>query len=213
MILVITIIFCVLIVREVLSLIRDNKRQKESLAMSREVKRIRNEWNETEATIRESTRRQEEIEREMRRQARDAERERVRQMAQLEREQARQAKEQERLAQEQAKQAEQIAKHEKRISDLETRMSQAEFDIQREIENLNHYTEKLSKLDEDLRHAEWEIESWQKQRHLANATKAETKADKIRDNIFSIENKVRLAEKRLDKAQRTKDFCEMQMSA
>ncbi len=131
----------------------------------------------------------------------------------LEREQMRQAREQEKLAKEQAKQAEQIAKHEKRISDLETRMSQAEFDIQREIENLNHYNEKLAELDEDLRHAQWEIESWQKQRHLANVTKAEAKADKIRDNIFSVENKVRMAEKRLDKAQRTKDFCEKQMSA
>lgn len=130
-------------------------------------------------------------------------------------EKARQAQEKmnEKFEREQARQAEQLAKHEKRISDLETRMSQAEFDIQREIENLNHYTEKLAKLDEDLRHAQWEIESWQKQRHLANATKAEAKADKIRDNIFSIENKVRMAEKRLDKAQRTKDFCEMQMSA
>lgn len=130
-------------------------------------------------------------------------------------EKARQAQEKmnEKFEREQARQAEQLAKHEKRIADLETRMSQAEFDIQREIENLNHYTEKLAKLDEDLRHAQWEIESWQKQRHLANATKAEAKADKIRDNIFSIENKVRMAEKRLDKAQRTKDFCEKQISA
>ena len=137
----------------------------------------------------------EEIEREQARQAREVERERVRQQKLWEEQRATNEK------------------FDKRISDLETRMSQAEFDIQREIENLNHYTEKLAKLDEDLRHAEWEIESWQKQRHLANATKAEAKADKIRDNIFSIENKVRMAEKRLDKAQRTKDFCEMQMSA
>ena len=130
-------------------------------------------------------------------------------------EKARQAQEKmnEKFEREQARQAEQLAKHEKRISDLETSMSQAEYDIRQEQENLNHFTEKLADLDEEKRHIEWEIESWKKQRHLANIAKCEKKLEKVEDNIFSFESKVRAAEKRLDKAQRTKDFCEMQMSA
>lgn len=137
----------------------------------------------------------------------------IRKQLAMEREQERARKEEERIAKEQAKQAAQLAKHEKRISDLETRMSQAEFDIQREIENIDHYSRKLANLDDDLRHAQWEVESWQKQRHLANAAKAEERANKIRDNIFSIENKVRMAEKRLDKAQRTHEQAARELSA
>ena len=124
----------------------------------------------------------------------------------MEREQMRQAKAIE-------KHEAELAKHEKRISDLETRMSQAEYDIRQEQENLNHFTGKLADLDEEKRHIEWEIESWKKQRHLANIAKCEKKLEKVEDNIFSFESKVRAAEKRLDKAQRTKDFCEKQMSA
>lgn len=130
-------------------------------------------------------------------------------------EKARQAQEKlnEKFEREQARQAEQLAKHEKRIADLETRMSQAEYDIRQEKENLDHFTGKLADLDEEKRHIEWEIESWKKQRHLANIAKCEKKLEKVEDNIFSFESKVRAAEKRLDKAQRTKDFCEKQMSA
>ena len=128
-------------------------------------------------------------------------------------EKARQAQEKlnEKFEREQARQAEQLAKHEKRIADLETRMSQAEYDIRQEQENLNHFTEKLADLDEEKRHIEWEIESWKKQRHLANIAKCEKKLEKVEDNIFSFESKVRAAEKRLDKAQRVYASAQAQM--
>lgn len=130
-----------------------------------------------------------------------------------EKEQKALAREQERMAKEQEKQAEQLAKHEKRIANLELRVSQAEYDIQREIENLNYLTAKLSSLDSELEHADWEIENWKKLRKVVEVEKAREKKVKIEDKIFSFENKVRLAEKRLAKAQGIKAIAEAEMSA
>ena len=145
--------------------------------------------------------------------AQAAERERVRKMVALEREQARQAKEQEWIAREQERQAVLLEKHEKRIASLELRMSQAEIDIQNEIANLDHFTAKLASLDEELRHAQWEVENWKAQRHLANVAKAEKKVEKIQDSIFVWEDKVRKAEKRMDKAQRTYAIAKNELAA
>ena len=112
-------------------------------------------------------------------------------------------KEQKRIAKEQERQAKELARHEKRIADLELKMSQAEFDIADEEEKLEHYSQKLLKLDADLKHAEWEIKSWKDQRHIANVAKAEKKKEKIADSIFSMEGKVRASEKKLARARFT----------
>lgn len=131
----------------------------------------------------------------------------------LAKEQMAQAKEQARLAKEQEQQAALLAKHEKRIADLENKVEQAQYDIDREIANLDYFNAKLSSLDEELEHARWEAENWKAQRHLANIAKAEKKAEKIQDSIFTWETKVRLAEKRLAKAQNTKKVAERELSA
>ena len=109
------------------------------------------------------------------------------------------------------KQAEEVLKLNKRVSTLEMKVEQAEYDIEIEKENLDRFSAKLSQLDEDLKHAEWEIDSWAKQRHLANVAKAEAKRDKIKDSIYAWEDKVRKAEKRLAKAERTKTIAENEL--
>lgn len=149
----------------------------------------------------------------------------------LEREQMKQRREQEKLTQEQEKQAKaqaaawekqrrederrdaQLAKHEERISTLEFKAKQAEADILNEQSRLDHYTEKLSALDDELKRLDSDIEYYQ----LANKVDAENKARaakaKVEDKIFNFEEKVRACEKRMSKAQHTKELCEMQMSA
>lgn len=142
----------------------------------------------------------------------------------LEREQMRQRREQEKQAEAQAAAWEkqrrederrdaQLAKHEERISTLEFKAKQAEADILNEQSRLDHYTEKLSALDDELKRLDSDIEYYQ----LANKVDAENKARaakaKVEDKIFNFEEKVRACEKRMSKAQHTKELCEMQMSA
>lgn len=184
--LIIAVAVLALILREVFSLIRDNRRQKESIAMSREVKRIRNEWNDEMVTIRESTRRQEEIEREMRRQARDAERERVRQAAEIER-----------IAKEQEKQAAQLAKHEERIFKLEQKLELAERDEE-------HWSGKVSAIRVDMAGLEAHVNYCESKGLLCKGKKDELK--KKSDELYAAETK-------LIKARQARELCEMQMSA
>lgn len=142
----------------------------------------------------------------------------------LEREQMRQRREQEKQAEAQAaawdkqrredeRRDAQLAKHEERISTLEFKAKQAEADILNEQSRLDHYTEKLSALDDELKRLDSDIEYYQ----LANKVDAENKARaakaKVEDKIFNFEEKVRACEKRMSKAQHTKELCEMQMSA
>lgn len=107
----------------------------------------------------------------------------------------------------------QLAKHEERISTLEFKAKQAEADILNEQSRLDHYTEKLSALDDELKRLDSDIEYYQ----LANKVDAENKARaakaKVEDTIFGFEEKVRACEKRMSKAQHTKELCEKQMSA
>ena len=112
----------------------------------------------------------------------------------------------ERMEREQAaaweKQRKEDAARDARIDQLETLMSQAQFDIRKEEANLDHFADKLRSLDDELHHKEWEIESWRGQKHLSNLAKCEKEKEAIEDKIFVFESKVRDAEKRLDKAQR-----------
>ena len=139
----------------------------------------------------------------------------ARQQVEIQREQIRQAKEQERLdakiEKERQERIEADLKLEKRIATLEMKIEQADLDIGIEQENLDRFSAKLSRLDEDLNHANFEIEAWQKQRHPANVAKAEEKRDKIKDSIYIWEDRVRKAEKRLAKAQRTKSMLENEL--
>lgn len=151
---------------------------------------------------------------ELRQQREDA-KEWARQQVEMQREQIRLAKEQERLdakiEKERKERIEADLKLEKRIETLEMKIEQADFDIGIEEENLDRYSAKLRRLDQDLEHAEFEIEAWQKQRHPANVAKAEEKRDKIKDTIYIWEDRVRKAEKRMAKAQRTKKMLESEL--
>ena len=164
-----------------------------------------------EARIRAEQKRQRE---ELRQQREDA-KEWARQQVEMQREQIRLAKEQERMDAEIKKEREERIeadlKLEKRIATLEMKIEQADCDIVIEEENLDRYSAKLSRLDQDLKHAEFEIEAWQKQRHPANVAKAEEKRDKIKDTIYIWEDRVRKAEKRMAKAQRTKKMLETEL--
>ena len=117
------------------------------------------------------------------------------------------------IEKEQARQAEELIKHEKRISALEKTISQAQYDLDIEYENLDHYAKKLEALDEDLEHAKWEVENWTMQRLVDKTSAAKKNVEKIEDQIFSWEDKVRKAEKRLDKAKRTRDAAQRELEA
>ena len=179
---IITIIIIALILREVLSLIRDNKRQKQSMEMSREVKRIRNEWNDTEVTIRESTRRQAEIEREMRRQARDAERERQRQNAEIER-----------IAKEQEKQAAQLAKQQEQMAKFEFRLSEAERTIE-------HYKPLYDTIKRQYDELSAKVKYYESKNLMCGGMKKDLV--KVGNQLFTIETKLRKAEFNRDEAER-----------
>ena len=200
---IITIIILALILREVFSLIRDNKRQKESMEVSREVKRIRNEWSNEMDTIRESNRRQEEIEREVRRQARDAEREREKQA---------------RLWEEQNKKN---AQYEEQMAKFEFRLSEAERTIEhykpiydtlkRQYDELtakvNSYEKEMSEAPtlQTLRKssAPMKAASALKGENLKGGYEnAKKELVKVGNQLFTIETKLRKAEFNRDEAER-----------
>jgi len=113
------------------------------------------------------------------------------------------AKERERLAKEQAKQEEALAKHEKRIADLEHRMTEAEAELLNDQARLDHYTAKLSVLDEQLNKVSYDIEYYRLAQNVDAETKAKAEYAKLKDKIFGFEEKVRACEKRMAKAQYT----------
>ena len=120
--------------------------------------------------------------------------------------------EQQKQAKEQARQAAILAKHEEEIEKLKFRMEQAEADILAEQNKLDHYTARLSALDEELAKINSDIEYYQ----LANKVDAEKKAKaekaKIEDKIFSFEEKVRACEKRMSKAVFVKEQAERKIA-
>ena len=129
--------------------------------------------------------------------AQAAERERVRQMVALEREQARQAKEQERLAKEQERQAAQLAKHEEMIRKLEMRMATAESELAFNREQRDRLFKLLDIEERERDGAIPESATWQKHQR----------------KVISLENQIHTVQKRIDKAQADRLFCEKQMSA
>ena len=175
--------------------------------MSRKQARLAQQFREERKARAEEQARVIALEREALRQRREQERER-KERERMEREQAAAW---ERQRKEDAKRDAQIAKHEERISTLEFKAKQAEADILNEQSRLDHYTEKLSALDDELKRLDSDIEYYQ----LANKVDAENKARaakaKVEDKIFNFEEKVRACEKRMSKAQHTKELCEMQM--
>ena len=129
--------------------------------------------------------------------AQAAERERVRQMVALEREQARQAKEQERIAKEQERQAAQLAKHEEQLAKLEQRLSVAESEIA------------FNREQRDRLFLLLDIE----ERERAACVEGSATWQKHQKKVISLENQIHTVQKRIDKAQADKAFCEKQMSA
>lgn len=166
-----------------------DRQRREQAARSAELARMTAEWKQRKAEAELETKR----------------------LIALEREQMKQAREQERLAKEQERQAAQLAKHEKRIADLEYRMEAAEVAIMNEQTRLDHYTAKLSALDEELAKIDRDIEYYQ----LANQVDAENRARaaraKVEDKIFSFEEKVRACESRMSKAQHTRDMAKKEL--
>ena len=105
--------------------------------------------------------------------------------------------EEERLRKEQEKQAEQLKQHEKRIADLEFRMSQAESDI----EFLSH---RIAQLD-----AQRDLLMLQQSGTVPGGkehTKYQTK-------IISIDNQIHTAESKLTKARHIKTMAQRELSA
>jgi hypothetical protein len=115
----------------------------------------------------------------------------------LEREQERQAKEQEKLAKEQEKQAEVLRKHEERIMKLEQRMATAESEI---AFNREQRERLFSLLD---------IEEMERDASIPGGKEWQ----KHQKKVISLENKIHTVQKRIDKAQMDKAFCEKQMEA
>lgn len=118
------------------------------------------------------------------------ERERVRQMALLEREQARQAKEQDR-------QAAQIAKHDEMLMKLDIRLASAENEIAFNREQRERLFKLLNAEQEKQSQTQKDSDAWMKHER----------------KIIALENQIHTAQKRIDKAQADKYFCEKKMSA
>ena len=117
-------------------------------------------------------------------------RERVKRMVEIEREQVRQAKELE-------KQAAQIAKHEEQLMKIEMRLSSAESEIAFNREQRERLW-KLLKIEERERDGAIEGSgTWQKHHR----------------KVISLENQIHTVQKRIDKAQMDKAFCERKLSA
>lgn len=118
-------------------------------------------------------------------------------MIALEREQARQAKEQERLAKEQEKQAAQLAKHEEQLAKLEQRLSVAESEIA------------FNREQRDRLFLLLDIE----ERERAACIEGSATWQKHHKKVISLENQIHTVQKRLDKAQMDKAYCNGKLSA
>lgn len=115
----------------------------------------------------------------------------------LEREQARQAAEQARLAKEQERQAAQLSKHNEMLMKLDAKLAIAE----REIAFNREQRERLWQL--------LEIE----QTYRDSAIPDSATWQKHQRKVISLENQIHTVQKRIDKAQLDKAFCERKMSA
>lgn len=115
----------------------------------------------------------------------------------LEREQMKQAKEQERLAKEQERQAAQLAKHEEQLAKLEQRLSVAESEIA------------FNREQRDRLFLLLDIE----ERERAACIEGSATWQKHHKKIITLENQIHTVQKRLDKAQMDKAYCNSKLSA
>lgn len=160
-----------------------------ALIRSYSAKQRDREFQRIDSEIRKRKLEQKQMAQELAKQKRDAELYVRRQIA-LEREQMK-------LAKKQQKQAEQIAKHDKRISDLEFRMGQAESDIQ-------FHNERIAQLDAQRDYLLLQ------QSGTVPGGKEHTK---LQNKIMVLDNQIHAAEARLAKAQHTHDMAERELSA
>ena len=154
-----------------------------------EMERLRREQERQREAIRRENAERKAMEAEQRRQAQEI----VRQA----REQARQAKEQERQAKEQERQRAILAKHEEQIAKLERRLSSAESELAFNREQRDRL---FMLLDIEERERAASIEgsgTWQKHHK----------------KVISLENQIHAVQKRIDKAQADKAYCESKLSA
>lgn len=114
-------------------------------------------------------------------------------------EKARQAQEKlnEKFEREQARQAEAIRKHEERIFKLEQRMASAESELAFNREQRDRLFKLLDIEERERDGAIPESATWQKHQR----------------KVISLENQIHTVQKRIDKAQADRLFCEKQMSA
>lgn len=115
----------------------------------------------------------------------------------MEREQAKQKAEQERLAKEQERLDKELAKHNEMLLKLDQRLATAE----REIAFNREQRERLWKL--------LEIEELERDSSIAGSTPWQ----KHQRKVISLENQIHTVQKRIDKAQMDKAFCESKLSA
>ena len=114
-------------------------------------------------------------------------------------EKARQAQEKmnEKFEREQARQAEAIRKHEERLFKLEQRMASAESELAFNREQRDRLFKLLDIEERERDGAIPESATWQKHQR----------------KVISLENQIHTVQKRIDKAQADRLFCEKQMSA
>ena len=187
-----------LVVYAIAKAIRRHNERQEAERAEQERRRIREE----QSRQREELRRQQELAREQqRRQA-----ELAKQQAKIRAEQERQSQEQERQRKEQIRQAEQLA-------ELSFRVTEAEAAILDEKKNLNHYTAKLSDLDEQVAEITRRIRYYEAAHDGKSEAKARAELEKAKDKIFTIEGKVRACEKRMAKAQHIKETAQRKRTA
>lgn len=152
-------------------------------------KQSEREFQRIDSEIRQRKAEQKQMAQELAQQKRDAELY-VRKQIALEREQMK-------LAKEQAKQAEVLRKHEERLMKLEQRMATAESEI---AFNREQRERLFSLLD---------IEELERDASIPGGKEWQ----KHQKKVISLENQIHTIQKRIDKAQMDKAFCEKQMSA
>ena len=101
----------------------------------------------------------------------------------------------EKFEREQARQAEQLAKHEERIFKLEQRMASAESELAFNREQRDRLFKLLDIEERERDGAIPESATWQKHQR----------------KVISLENQIHTVQKRIDKAQADRLFCEKQM--
>lgn len=194
-----------LVIYAIAKAIRRRNERQEAERAEQERRRIREE----QARQREEIRQQIELAKEQTRRQIALEREQMK----LRREQDRQRREQERQAQEQERQRKEQIRQAEQLAELDFRVTEAEAAILDEQKNLNHYTAKLSDLDEQVTEITRRIRYYEAAHDGKSEAKARAELEKVEDKIFTIEGKVRACEKRMAKAQHIKETAQRKRTA